>query len=100
VRQEHELAARVILDAQELSHPYARIIDLHHLLRAEALKATADFLAAKRRDGRLNSVFIVTGQGRHSTNGPVLKPAICNLLREGGWHFTEDNPGRIKVDIG
>jgi DNA-nicking Smr family endonuclease len=101
MQQAHARAARVILDTQNLTHQFAISIDLHHLHLREAENATKDFLSAKRRDGLLDSIFIVTGHGLHSANGcPVLKPAICNLLTEGGRHFTEDNPGRIKVDIG
>lgn len=60
-----------------------RQLDLHGLTREEALDALERFLQAARRGGE-KAVLVITGQGRHSAEGPVLQQAVAAWLREQG----------------
>ncbi len=60
-----------------------RQLDLHGLTREEALAALPRFLAAARQAGE-KAVLIITGQGLHSTEGPVLQQAVAGWLRDQG----------------
>lgn len=54
-------------------------LDLHGLTRDEALSRTRTFLAHASRQG-WPVVVIVTGKGLHSSEGPVLRRAVEQLL--------------------
>ena len=54
-------------------------LDLHGLLREEALARTRSFLNHAARQG-WPAVVIVTGKGLHSPAGPVLRQAVEQLL--------------------
>lgn len=60
-----------------------RQLDLHGLTREEALESLDRFLQAARRAGE-KAVLVITGQGRHSTDGPVLQQAVAAWLRDQG----------------
>ena len=60
------------------------VVDLHDLSRPLAEAATRAVLAALDR-GDLDQVRLITGKGRRSKDGPVLRGAVKNLIRaEGG----------------
>lgn len=56
-----------------------RSIDLHGLLRAEALNRTEIFLRNSYKSG-MRKVLIIHGKGLHSSVEPVLRKEIRNLL--------------------
>ncbi len=56
-----------------------RTIDLHGLLRAEALKQTDAFLRSAHKSG-IRKVLIIHGKGLHSSVEPVLRKEIQRLL--------------------
>ncbi len=60
-----------------------RQLDLHGLTRDEALAALPRFLAAARQAGE-RGVLVITGQGLHSPEGPVLQQAVAGWLRDQG----------------
>lgn len=60
-----------------------RQLDLHGLTREEALESLDRFLQAARRAGE-KAVLVITGQGRHSADGPVLQQAVAAWLRDQG----------------
>lgn len=60
-----------------------RQLDLHGLTREEALEALPPFLNAARQAGE-KGVLVITGQGRHSADGPVLQQAVTGWLRDQG----------------
>ncbi|MGE0355261.1 MAG: Smr/MutS family protein [Gemmatimonadales bacterium] len=64
-----------LLDA----HPVAEL-DLHGHTREEARGATELFLQRCRRSNSAQVVHIITGRGRGSAGGPVLKPLLKRLL--------------------
>lgn len=55
-------------------------LDLHGATREEARKKVDDFIAAALLR-RHEVVEIVCGRGLHSKEGPVLKPVVCEHLR-------------------
>jgi hypothetical protein len=73
-------------------------IDLHQLLVAEALERVRVRLlscsaaaAADAAGGR--DLVLIYGQGHHSAGGVAkIKPAVLQLLREGGWEAREGVP--------
>ncbi len=58
-------------------------LDLHGMIRAQALERVRWFLKDAVFQG-LRTVLIVTGQGRNSPQGPVLREAVCSYLAGGG----------------
>jgi len=60
-----------------------RQLDLHGLTRDEAFAALAAFLASARQAGE-KAALVITGQGLHSADGPVLQQAVAGWLRDQG----------------
>lgn len=60
-----------------------RQLDLHGLTREEALEALPRFLGSARQAGE-KGVLVITGQGLHSPEGPVLQQAVAGWLRDQG----------------
>lgn len=60
-----------------------RQLDLHGLTREEALEALAAFLTSARQAGE-KAALVITGQGLHSADGPVLQQAVAGWLRDQG----------------
>jgi len=60
-----------------------RQLDLHGLNREEALEALAAFLSSARQAGE-KAALVITGQGLHSADGPVLQQAVAGWLRDQG----------------
>lgn len=60
-----------------------RQLDLHGLTREEALEGLSTFLTSARQAGE-KAVLVITGQGLHSVDGPVLQQAVAGWLRDQG----------------
>ncbi|MBN2510169.1 MAG: Smr/MutS family protein [Spirochaetales bacterium] len=60
-----------------------RTLDLHGCTVAEGLKQLEYFLLKARHD-KLKKVLIIHGKGKHSPQGPVLRTAVRDFLRESG----------------
>lgn len=61
--------------------PLAGQLDLHGLTVAEAEAAVRGFIDRSRRRQPGAVILIITGKGKGSVSGPVLRPAIQTLLR-------------------
>ena len=61
----------------------ADTIDLHGLRADEARAAVCAFLQRVQRRQRGTLVHVITGKGRRSATGPVLKTVVRTLLRSG-----------------
>ena len=44
-------------------------------------------------------LFVITGFGHNSENGPRLRPNIINYLNQSGIRYREPNIGLLKVDL-
>jgi DNA-nicking Smr family endonuclease len=58
-------------------------LDLHGFLKDEALKRLERFLANAFSLGQ-EAVLVITGKGINSPEGPVLRGAVAECLREKG----------------
>ena len=56
-------------------------LDLHGAGAAEARAAVRAFIATQARTARGSVVHIITGKGRGSSHGAVLRPAVAAELR-------------------
>ena len=56
-------------------------LDLHGAGAAEARVAVRAFIATQARNARGSVVHIITGKGRGSAHGAVLRPAVAAELR-------------------
>ena len=63
-----------------LDGPIDHVLDLHGMNRIEVPGAVASFLASACRRTPSGLAHIITGRGRGSTAGPVLKPLVKRLL--------------------
>jgi hypothetical protein len=68
------------------------IVDLHGLFVDEALGVVRNALEMRGR-----TVHFVTGRGKHSLNGPRIRPAVISLLEEIGILWEMSNPGVVVV---
>ena len=62
----------------------AGTLDLHGLNRIQAEASVRSYLQASARSLSGKVVHIVTGKGKGSATGPVLKPAVRRVLRAAG----------------
>jgi len=62
----------------------AATLDLHGMTAAEAKERAAAFLGSSARARPGSVVHIITGRGRNSPTGSVLKPAVRTVLRSAG----------------
>ena len=69
-------------------------LDLHGLDPAEATRAVA--LVLDHRD-LLDDVLIITGRGKHSQKGSVVKREVHELLTRRGAAFVEENEGAVRL---
>lgn len=65
-------------------------IDLHGSAVAEARAAVRAFIATQSRTARGSVVHVITGKGKGSPNGAVLRPAIAAELRGACAHLIAD----------
>lgn len=84
--QANSLAAVAFLASQTTD---SKTLDLHFLLGKEAEQAMCVFIDEQISKLRSTNkpkdyVFIITGWGKHSKNGAVIKPIIRNKLRKRG----------------
>lgn len=62
-------------------------LDLHGMNRFEAIVRTRTFL--KENEGKTPKVYIIIGKGNHcGPQGPVLRPIIGRLLKDGNYEFS------------
>ena len=92
----NEEAARCIF-AQKNNGRGLWEVDLHLLLVAEALarvnRRLQSCTAAAAAEGASKDLVIIYGQGHHSSDGVAkIKPAVLQLLKEGGWETWEGVP--------
>lgn len=59
----------------------AAVLDLHGFRADEVAGALRNFLTAWRGRGRGLVVHVITGRGRNSANGPVLRGRVSALLK-------------------
>lgn len=64
-----------------LDGPIAETIDLHGFRREEARLRVIAVVTAAHRKRRGELLHIVTGKGRHSPDGAVLKGAVKTILK-------------------
>lgn len=64
-----------------LDAPVAASIDLHGAIAAEATVRVRNFLTAASRVHKGKVVRIITGKGRGSERGAVLRPMVARLLK-------------------
>ena len=88
------------------------MIDLHGLTKVEAIRVTKTRLTMTLdglKAGNINPnsgngndhIFkVITGAGKHSTKGAVLKPAIHSMLKDMNYeHYAELNNGVFLVRL-
>ena len=63
-----------------LDGPVTDTLDLHGLTAVEARERLGAYLAAARRRQPGGLVHVITGKGRSSARGPVLKPLVRRYL--------------------
>ncbi|HEX6991470.1 MAG TPA: Smr/MutS family protein, partial [Gemmatimonadales bacterium] len=74
-------------------------LDLHGFTAAEARARLEQYFTGAKRQRAGQLVHIITGKGRNSAGGAVLKPAVRGLLRAGSvpdivrWGIDEDEGG-------
>jgi len=84
--------------------PLAGQLDLHGLTVAEAESAVRGFIDRSRRRQPGAVVQIITGKGTGSAAGPVLRPAIQQLLKTKLSGYVEewaldDSEGAFRVRV-
>ena len=88
------------------------MIDLHGLTKVEAIRVTrtrltmtldglkAGNINPNSGNGKDHIFKVITGAGKHSMKGAVLKPAIHNMLKDMNYeHYAELNNGVFLVRL-
>ena len=70
-------------------------LDLHGLDPAEATRAVS--LLLDNRDLLTDDVLVITGRGKHSQKGSVVKSEVHELLTRRGAVFVEENEGAVRL---
>jgi len=70
-------------------------LDLHGLDPAEATRAVS--LLLDHRDLLTDDVLVITGRGKHSQKGSVVKSEVHELLTRRGAAFVEENAGAVRL---
>lgn len=84
--------------------PLAGRIDLHGLSTDQAEVAVRNFIDTWRRREPGAVVLIITGKGKGSADGPILRPAIQTLLKTRLSGFVsewalDDSEGAFRVRV-
>ncbi|KAF8210176.1 hypothetical protein K438DRAFT_1809119 [Mycena galopus ATCC 62051] len=99
VQKMHERAARRHFRAH---NPFNKDteIDVHGLFIAEAVKKVETALEAAILNGR-RELRVIVGRGRHSKNGPKLRPAVMGEMQRQGisCRIETVNPGVLVVTV-
>ena len=74
-------------------------LDLHGLTREESAMRLKEFLANAKSEG-LKIVLIITGKGKHSEKGALLKPFVEKWLKSEGKEFVKSFGTAPKVHGG
>lgn len=75
-------------------HTERPTLDLHGMIRDQAVRELEDFLVWARTNN-IDSVEVVTGKGTHSPDGvAVIRNAACAFLNTHGYHYEFDSPFR------
>ncbi len=72
---------RVVDPFDPLDGPVAETIDLHGFRREEARLRVIAVVTSAHRKQRGELIHIITGKGRHSSDGAVLKGAVKTVLK-------------------
>lgn len=67
-----------------LDAPVAATLDLHSQSRLQAEASVKSFLAAAARAHAGKVVHVITGKGKSSARGAVLKPAVRQIIKAAG----------------
>ena len=70
-------------------------LDLHGLDPSEATRAVS--LLLDNRDLLTDDVLVITGRGKHSQKGSVVKREVHELLTRRGAAFVEENEGAVRL---
>ncbi len=70
-------------------------LDLHGLDPSEATRAVS--LLLDHRDLLTDDVLVITGRGKHSQKGSVVKREVHELLTRRGAVFVEENEGAVRL---
>ena len=70
-------------------------LDLHGLDPSEATRAVS--LLLDHRDLLPDDVLVITGRGKHSQKGSVVKSEVHDLLTRRGAVFVEENEGAVRL---
>ena len=70
-------------------------LDLHGLDPSEATRAVT--LVLDHRDLLTDDVLVITGRGKHSQKGSVVKREVHELLTRRGAAFVEENEGAVRL---
>jgi DNA-nicking Smr family endonuclease len=68
----------------------ADTLDLHGFTAAEATAHLGQYLARERKRSPGALVHVITGKGRNSPNGPVLRRVVRSLLTADGGRLVSD----------
>jgi DNA-nicking Smr family endonuclease len=72
-----------------LDGPVSTTLDLHGFRASEVREQLPPFLAGARSRNPGGIVHIITGKGRGSAGGPVLKTLVRTMLRSGELEVSE-----------
>lgn len=88
--KENEMASDEIF-ANNNANKSSNEIDLHGLFVAEAIERLSKRISRAKQYGE-NSLIVIAGRGRHSENGPKIKPAVIDFAKKNRIQYEENSP--------
>ncbi|PAA81215.1 hypothetical protein BOX15_Mlig033661g1 [Macrostomum lignano] len=73
-------------------------LDLHGMNASEAIQALKTTMNSSSSSG-LKTIKVITGHGKHSNSGPVLRPVVRNFLQQKCIQFEEPHLGCFELRL-
>ncbi|PIE90208.1 MAG: hypothetical protein CR997_07390 [Acidobacteria bacterium] len=101
VNEREQHSVKRIAISRNANFPIDETLDLHGLTLREAITSLTSFIASCHREN-LHTVLVITGKGKRSPSGAILKPGVENwITREGSaWISSYGNASRFQGGSG
>ncbi len=83
IEERKENSFVIFMEYQSIIDDVDHQVDLHGMLMEEAIKKVKEVLAYSISD-KYKTILMITGRGKHSTHGPILKHAVKTYLLSRG----------------
>ncbi|CAF0961236.1 unnamed protein product, partial [Brachionus calyciflorus] len=108
IEDSNQKAAVQIFKENNPDFNHSNTLDLHGLHVKEAIDVLKKIITKRKLElsnpsnnnkKKKNYIFVITGYGHHSENGPRLRPNVINFLNQSAIRYKEVNVGLLQVYV-